>query len=445
MHRPHFLFIIMTITLLSITSASHAGYFLTWPQKGELLVTGGVTDSAGNTYDVTILPGYLSMLDFSGNSWTKGWKLQTGGGIRFAKGLLRVPVSLKYFRDYITPNPWRGMGEGVKQCGEGERYLFTEYMGKNVGATWNEYMGRAANANSRKSFGWWFAYPWATVKGVVNTSLRYVTGVPASAVVLSYGICLRPAWELSFPILKTGKDVIVNTADATYGVLQTSWGLAVNQALFGVATPVSGYVWTTAVGVPMSLLGKAPSPQSADGWWVVVTSQVAPAHSIALPDSSTIISIGKQFEYKQMLELQRASIEQKKHSTLAPYKEQYTILKTQLDSIQQIIYAEEKPFDQAVEEIERADTNIDFPDPPPEQYTSELTFKEEDSLRLYMYRIMKEHTSDTSHLFLSRLNSVATSIVSTWNRQPPTQYQKRQVKKQDPNRLIQTEMEQIME
>jgi hypothetical protein len=116
------------------------------------------------------------MLDFSGNSWVKGWKLQTGGGIRFAKGLLRIPVSFKHFKTYITPKPWKGMGDGFEQFCSGEHFLFTEYMWEDVASTWGEYMHYARKAHAKKSFGWWFSYPWAAIKGVVNTSLRYVTG-----------------------------------------------------------------------------------------------------------------------------------------------------------------------------------------------------------------------------------------------------------------------------
>jgi len=93
------------------------------------------------------------------------------------------------------------------------------------------------------------------------------------AAVVTYGFALRAVWEISLPILKIGKETAAGTVHATYAVLEFSWGLGVNQLLLGSAVPISGYAWTTVVDGPMSLLGRAPTPSSADGWWVVMIEE----------------------------------------------------------------------------------------------------------------------------------------------------------------------------
>jgi hypothetical protein len=260
----------LLIMCMLLPSTVDARYFLSWKQKGELLLTGCVTDTSDNRFDVRIIPGYLSQLGFSKNQWVDGWRTEYNGSIMFSKGLLRIPVSFKYLGDYFSKKPWHGIADGFSETGEGEKYLFVDYMGRGVGNTWKEYWSYADDAFKRQSFGWWFAYPWAICKGSINTSLRYVTGSVGVAAVAAYGVALRPAFELSLPIFKTGIEATKQSAIATAGVAKASYGLALNQLLLGTATPVSGYIWTTAIGTPMALLGRAPTPQSADNWWVVL-------------------------------------------------------------------------------------------------------------------------------------------------------------------------------
>ena len=111
------------------------------------------------------------------------------------------------------------------------------------------------------------------MKGTVNTACRYAFGTVGVAAVVTYGFALRAVWEISLPILKIGKETAAGTVHATYAVLEFSWGLGVNQLLLGSAVPISGYAWTTVVDGPMSLLGRAPTPSSADGWWVVMIEE----------------------------------------------------------------------------------------------------------------------------------------------------------------------------
>jgi hypothetical protein len=280
----------LIIPVFILISHSWAGYFLSWHQKGELLVTGAVSDSAGNKYDVRIIPGYLSLLNFSGSNWSNGWRIETKGGNWFAKGIQQVPHSFSHLRDYVYVEPdekiwWDGIRDGAGQTVDEEKYLFTKFMWSGVGATWSNYWDKAKNAQERQSFGWWLAYPWATVKGSVNTALRYTFGTVGAAGALAYGIALRPAYELSLPLLKITGETAVGTAHATWGVIETSWGLAFNQLLLGVATPVSGYAWTTAVGTPLAFIGRAPTPKSADGWWVVQIERAPGSAKASFPDT----------------------------------------------------------------------------------------------------------------------------------------------------------------
>jgi hypothetical protein len=127
--------------ILFCSISAHSDYFLSWPKKGMLLLRGTVSDSAGNRYDVRIVPGYFPTNSFGGNQWSKGWSLQKQGGIRLAKGLLRVPTSVKHLHDYITPKPWRGIGDGFDDFLEGENFLFTEFKWENVGRTWESTFG----------------------------------------------------------------------------------------------------------------------------------------------------------------------------------------------------------------------------------------------------------------------------------------------------------------
>jgi hypothetical protein len=292
MHDTPMKFIQACIIMVMFTVIAQAGYFLSWPQKGELLLTGCVTGDDGNSYNVRILPGYWSNLTFGGDAWVHGWQFQQNGGYQIAHGLIRIPISFKYLGEYVSPAPWKGIGSGFGQMCSGENYLFSEFMWRNVGNTWKDYWGRASLAYKKQSFGWWFAYPWATIKGTVNSALRYAFGLTGSIAVVSYGTVLRPAFEISLPVLKIGGQTAIGTAYATYGVLETSWGLGVNQIVLGTATPVCGTVWTTVLGVPMCLLGKAPTIKSADGWWVsLVEDRYSENTRPQQPDSAEIIRL----------------------------------------------------------------------------------------------------------------------------------------------------------
>jgi hypothetical protein len=338
------------LALVAAIPGDGAAYFLSMKQKGQLLLTGYVSDTAGNRYDVRIIPGYITALDFSGNQWSKGWTYERNGTVMFAKGIVRIPLSLKYFGDYVSPKPWKGIAQGATQACKGEKYLFSEFMWSGVGKTWKEYWGNANDAYERQSFGWWFAYPWAVCKGTVNTTLRYVFGTVGAAGVATYGIALRPAFEISWPVVKTGFEATKQTCIATGGVLETSWGLAGNQLFLGTATPITGYVWTTAVGTPMAFLGRAPTPSSADDWWVILVSQPGDDSSAGasegspngrivdlLPDTTLVKQLVKRQNYYALYIRKRDLLDHARDSTVSRLNEQiqriYAVTQARKDTL----------------------------------------------------------------------------------------------------------------
>jgi hypothetical protein len=439
----------LLLILVVFASYSFAGYFLSWPQKGELLVTGGVTDPAGNQYDVRIIPGYLSLLNFGGNNWSDGWRIETKGGVRFCRGLLEIPVSLENLSDYVSPKPWQGMGDGFSQSIEGEKFLFTDFMWTGVGSTWTEYMGNAQNAQERQSFGWWFAYPWATIKGTVNTALRFTFGAAGVAGVAAYGIAIRPAWELSYPVLKTAGKTAMGTAHATYGVLQTSWGLGVNQLLLGVAAPISGYAWTTAVGVPMALVGRAPTPKSADGWWVDLVKQAPESIEASYPDSTALRALVQWQILKNTVKGRVTDRETEDSTALAPLDSQvseaysmYQRLDRSRDSLRDSLRYHTWLYRDSLETAHLKPTEKELPQSP-----ANAEWNDENRDRLYSGIEQQVTSWYGDSLLESDREQMVRTIGTYWMQNGRSWFSKEynRQSKFDPNRLIQDETTKIID
>ncbi|KMQ51867.1 hypothetical protein CHISP_1122 [Chitinispirillum alkaliphilum] len=415
------------LLVMTFIFVANADYFLKWPQKGELMLTGRVTDIDSNHYNVRILPGYFSSLTFGGDSWVNGWQVQRNGGYLLAHGLLRIPLSFTHFRDYVSPRPWRGIGSGFRQMYNAERFLFTEFMFSNVGETWGEYWSQASNAHRKQSFGWWFAYPWATIKGVVNTTLRYTLGLSGSAFVLAYGTVLRPAYEISRPVLMTGTETVIGTGYMTYGVLQTSWGLGVNQLLLGTATPISGVVWNTALGVPMSLFGKAPTLESVDGWWITLEHQWRPSGAVPQqPDSLEIISM---IDYH----LNIARYEMTMHTTRIRQRQE-------IDSLLKVVRDVHRHQNDSIRSA-----YLSSPPPVLSPNTNRIVWTEKDRLSL-MKTVMEyidSHISEPlSHYEKKR---IANNVISKWINRPSEISDRRRGANFNPNSIIQDEVKEIFD
>ena len=248
---------------------SHS-YFLSVKQKGQLLVNGNVVDVERNVFNVRIVPGYREGVSLGSKYWLKGFTNEEKGGVRLGKGLLKIPLSVKHSKYYFTSGPYKGIGQSYKQGYKAEKYLFKNYMGINLVGAWQNYFEYANKAYRKKTFGWWLSYPWAVVKGTLNSSIRLVTGLPASVASLSYPLIIRPAYEITKPIAKTGFDVIVGGGESIIGVVQFGYGFVGNQIIGGTAFPLTSIAWTTLVGLPLGFLGKEPTIESEDGWWVVM-------------------------------------------------------------------------------------------------------------------------------------------------------------------------------
>lgn len=424
--------ILIFFSVLFFDSAVYSAYFLSWPQKGDLLLTGAVSDTSGNRYNVRIVPGFLNVGSFGGDQWSDGWSLQKKGGIRFAYGLLRIPVSVKHLGGYFTPEPWRGIGNGFDHFVDGEKYLFTEFMWQDVGDTWVDYYGRAQAAMERQSFGWWFAYPWATVKGTVNTTLRYTFGVVGVTGVFVYGFALRPAWELSLPVLKMGVETIAGTAHATYAVMETSWGLGVNQILLGSALPVSGYVWNTAVGVPLAFLGRAPTPSSADGWWVAMMN--GPGKELREPSLSPVFPT--KWELKRLLEWQISKVF---------YDKEYNRLREERDSRLEPLYAEINRIRGAFSDsVSALKTRIPVPEwnsLPPRPRAA--VWEQEDREKLISLFLTSLDENERAPLTVEEKKLIASGMANYWVIHDYRGGRPRSSSPMDPNRLIQDEIEEI--
>jgi len=242
--------------------------YLSWKQKGEVLWTGTVSDTAGNRYNIRILPGYKTAFGFGTESWGDGVGNQVGGLYRIWEGMKGVPKSARRLKEYGTPKPWHGIADGVGQGKDVIVYATTDMMTAGAARDWKGYLGDAARAKERESFGWWLYYPWVVVKGSVNTAMRQAIGLVMIGAGVSWGLVIRPAYQLTKPVFLMAWDLGLAGGKTAWGGLKIGWGAAVNQVLLGTATPIAGWAWNTALGIPMVVAGKVPSPKSVDGWWV---------------------------------------------------------------------------------------------------------------------------------------------------------------------------------
>lgn len=258
-----------TCALLSTATWAGAGRpYLSLAQKADVLWTGTVADAEGNRYNVRILPGYRTALGFGTESWGDGWGNQMGGVVSIGRGLMDAPRSLKRLGEYGTAEPWEGIADGWVQGKDVVVWSVSEMMTTGAAEDWSEYWSDADEARARESFGWTLAYPWAIAKGIVNTAIRQGIGVVCIGAGVAWALVLRPAYQLSKPVVLTAFDLGVATGRIGWGGLRMGWGLAVNQLFLGTATPIAGWAWNTALGLPMAIAGKVPTPVSADGWWV---------------------------------------------------------------------------------------------------------------------------------------------------------------------------------
>ncbi|MEK7392204.1 MAG: hypothetical protein AAB214_06530 [Fibrobacterota bacterium] len=261
--------LVLAMSVFSLSGKAGASRpYLSWSQKGEVLWTGTVSDTAGNRYNIRILPGYKTAFGFGTESWGDGVGNQLGGLYRIWEGAKGVPKSARRLKEYGTARPWHGIADGVRQGKDVIVFATTDMMTEGAMRDWKEYLGDAARAKERESFGWWLYYPWVVVKGSVNTAMRQAIGVVMVGAGVTWAIAIRPGYQLTKPVFLMAWDLGLAGGKTAWGGLKIGWGFAVNQLLLGTATPIAGWAWNTALGIPMAVAGKVPSPKSVDGWWV---------------------------------------------------------------------------------------------------------------------------------------------------------------------------------
>lgn len=202
-------------------------YFLSFRQKGQLIWQGCIQDSAGRWYDVWICPGYTEPTSY-------GWE--------------HIQKSGRHFHRYLEAEKYKTLAErsgdcftwAYKDCGR-------DFMVKGIPKAWSRYMNQAAARTQRREFGSILAYPWATMEGVFNTTVRLVGGLGGVTLGTASGALLVPVWHA----LDSG---VAGTV------------VFVGQ---GVVLPVSGYAWNTLASPTLAMIGgPRPAPSRADGFWV---------------------------------------------------------------------------------------------------------------------------------------------------------------------------------
>jgi len=268
-----------TILLAFIALISNGfGYFLNFNQKAELLLSGKITDTSGNVYNIRIVPGYLNAWDTGLDFWDDGVVSQSNGLRKIGTGLLKIPKSTLQLKAYFTASPYEGIADGVHQGNSIQKTIYTEYMGTELIGAWKKYFKYANRARERESFGWWLSYPWAIIKGTINSTFRITTGSIASIAVFTYSFALRPSHEILKPSVLMVFDIVAGTFKFLIGNGEIVWGFIGQQIFLGSIIPITSNTWNTVIGVPLAFLGKAPTAKSEDGWWVIMLPE-SPAYA----------------------------------------------------------------------------------------------------------------------------------------------------------------------
>ena len=208
----------------SVSPEESQPYFLSWSQKGQLMLTGHIQEQEV-WYNVHLLPGYQPI---SHNS-----RRHLGDA---GDNLLEYFQRKKY-RDLIN-----GSGDALIWGFNDALIGTTEATGK----AWVDSMVDAQSRVEKKVFGWWFAYPWAGLKASSLTVVNTLGGVGGAAAGTAWGLAGNP-------ILR-----IVDSAG------KATW----NGGVGGIALPLLGAGWNTVLGMPMAIAGRRPAPSRLDAFWI---------------------------------------------------------------------------------------------------------------------------------------------------------------------------------
>lgn len=211
---------------MSTALADEAGYFLSGPQKQELILRGQMHDEEQRLYDVWIVPGYVVPKE----SAKKGW--------RKARDSLRTYSKPDFFPDLhkYADQTWRF---GTKEA-------LREFAFKGTRNAWQKDMKVAGERTRKRVFGWWLAYPWGVLEATTESVFRLGTGIPT-------GLALAGAAYTAVPAVYVAIPTVMSVAHASGE---------------GTGYPLIAAGWNTVIAPPLAVFGQRPAPQRADGFWM---------------------------------------------------------------------------------------------------------------------------------------------------------------------------------
>jgi hypothetical protein len=220
-------FCLPIISLIFLSTASYAGdYFLTLPQKKELILAGQMHDEQQRLYDVWIVTGYVQPAKHIKQGWQKaGESLKDYGHPMLYNDI-----------DKYSNNTWH----------YGTQDILQQYTFEDSSKAWQTSMATAKKRTQQRVFGWWLAYPWGVFEASVESVLRVVTGLPVGVAVAASAYTVVPVITFVWPSVES----------VGYATIE------------GTAYPLVASAWNTVIAPPLAFLGQQPAPERADGFWM---------------------------------------------------------------------------------------------------------------------------------------------------------------------------------
>ena len=279
---------------------SDPGYFLSMKQKGQLIGQGRIEDSAGIWYDVWIVPGYVQPA-----RRTKTYVRKAGSN----------------FAEYGKAGKYRSLARRSKRaCKWAFSDCLVDFTIEGVPELWRNSFSSARERTERRVFGWWFAYPWALMEGLVGTVVVVPLGAAGTVGGTAWGAAVVPAYHM------------VDSAAAG------TWHLAVDAILF----PAVACTWNTVVAPPLAMVGQKPSPSRVDGFWVtqVTAGEIArEAMNASPPDSKELQSIA---QWGRQLLAETQTFEDRRRALTKETQDQISALRKKEQEAASALAAEEK-------------------------------------------------------------------------------------------------------
>lgn len=220
-------FCLPIISLIFLSTASYAGdYFLTLPQKKELILAGQMHDEQQRLYDVWIVTGYVQPAKHIKQGWQKaGESLKDYGHPMLYNDI-----------DKYSNNTWH----------YGTQDILQQYTFEDSSKAWQTSMATAKKRTQQRVFGWWLAYPWGVFEASVESVLRVATGLPVGVAVAASAYTVVPVITFVWPSVES----------VGYATIE------------GTAYPLVASAWNTVIAPPLAFLGQQPAPERADGFWM---------------------------------------------------------------------------------------------------------------------------------------------------------------------------------